>query len=99
VRVGTITIEDGLVDVKFEDGGWPVLDWQANEFRDVNGEIEVAFYSRDQNLKRFAARDVSFHLTGPDLLIRELDGEGILTPDSLALKAIPGRRDGIQAGH
>ncbi|HET6617221.1 MAG TPA: hypothetical protein VFH69_05375, partial [Gemmatimonadota bacterium] len=88
VRIGTITIEDGLVDVKFEDGGWPVVDWQANEFRNVDGEIEVALYSRDQNLKRFAVRDVSFHLTGPGLVVRDLDGEGILTPDSLALKEI-----------
>jgi autotransporter translocation and assembly factor TamB len=88
VRIGAIEIEDGLVDVKFEDGGWPLLDWQANEFRDVNGTIELALYSRDQNLKRFAARDLSFHLTGPELVIRDLDGEGILTPDSLALKSI-----------
>ncbi|HYO46449.1 MAG TPA: translocation/assembly module TamB domain-containing protein [Gemmatimonadota bacterium] len=88
VRIGAIEIEDGIVDVKFEDGGWPVLDWQANEFRDVNGTIELALYSRDRNLKRFAARDLSFHLTGPDLTVLDLDGEGILTPDSLALKSI-----------
>jgi autotransporter translocation and assembly factor TamB len=88
VRIGTIGIEDGTVDVKFEDGGWPVLDWQANEFRDVNGEIELELYARDRNLKRFVGRDLSFHLTGPDLLVEDLDGEGVLTPDSLALKAI-----------
>jgi autotransporter translocation and assembly factor TamB len=88
VRIGSIEIEDGLVDVEFEDGGWPVLDWQANEFRDVNGSIEVALNTRDRNLRRFAGRDLSFHLTGPDLRILDLDGEGILTPDSLALKAI-----------
>ncbi|MGH7565662.1 MAG: translocation/assembly module TamB domain-containing protein, partial [Gemmatimonadota bacterium] len=88
VRIGAIVIENGLVDVKFENGGWPLLDWQANEFRGVDGTIEVAVYSRDRRLKRFAARDLSFHLTGPDLTILDLDGEGILTPDSLALKSI-----------
>ena len=88
VRIGTIEIEDGLVDVEFANGGWPVLDWQANEFRDLNGSIEVALNTRDRNLRRFAGRDLSFHLTGPDLQILDLDGEGILTPDSLALKEI-----------
>ena len=96
IRIGAIEIEDGLVDVKFEDGGWPVLDWQANEFRDVNGTVELALYSRERSLKRFVGRDLSFHLTGPDLVVRDLDGEGILTPDSLALRAIrletPGTR-------
>ena len=88
IRIGAIEIEDGVVDVKFEDDGWPVLDWQANEFRDVNGTLELALNSRDRNLKRFAAEDLSFHLTGPDIVIRDLDGEGILTPDSLVLKAV-----------
>lgn len=88
VRIAAIEIEDGLVDVEFEDGGWPVLDWQANEFRDLNGSIEVELNTRDENLRRFAVRDMSFHLTGPDLRILDLDGEGIMTPDSLALKEI-----------
>ena len=88
IRIGTIDIQDGLVDVKFAEGGWPVLDWQANEFRDLDGTFEVAIFSRDESLKRFAARDLSFHMTGPELDVLDLDGEGILTPDSLALKEI-----------
>ena len=48
IRIGTIEIEDGLVDVKFAEGGWPVLDWQANEFRDLDGTVEVAIFSRDR---------------------------------------------------
>ncbi len=88
IRIGTIDIEDGLVDVKFADGGWPVLDWQANEFRDLDGTFEVAIFSRDESLKRFVARDLSFRMTGPELDVLDLDGEGILTPDSLALKEI-----------
>jgi autotransporter translocation and assembly factor TamB len=88
IRIGTIEIEDGLVDVKFAEGGWPVLDWQANEFRDLDGTFEVAISSRDESLKRFAARDLSFRMTGPEIDVVDLDGEGILTPDSLALKEI-----------
>ncbi|HJU86382.1 MAG TPA: translocation/assembly module TamB domain-containing protein [Gemmatimonadota bacterium] len=88
LRIGTIEIEDGLVDVKFAEGGWPVLDWQANEFRGLDGTVEIAIFSRDESLKRFAARDLSFHMTGPELDVLDLDGEGILTPDSLALKEI-----------
>ncbi|HET6361008.1 MAG TPA: translocation/assembly module TamB domain-containing protein [Gemmatimonadota bacterium] len=88
LRIGTIEIEDGLVDVKFAEGGWPVLDWQTNEFRDLDGTVEVAIFSRDESLKRFAARDLSFRMTGPELDVLDLDGEGILTPDSLALKEI-----------
>jgi len=88
LRIGTIEIEDGLVDVKFAEGGWPVLDWQSNEFRDLDGTFEVAIFSRDESLQRFAARDLSFHMTGPGIDVLDLDGEGILTPDSLALKEI-----------
>jgi hypothetical protein len=82
IRIGAIEIEDGVVDVKFEDGGWPVLDWQANEFRDVNGTLEVALYSRDRNLKRVVAEDLSFHLTGPDIGPRS--GRRV-DPDSLTV--------------
>ncbi|HJR53038.1 MAG TPA: translocation/assembly module TamB domain-containing protein [Gemmatimonadota bacterium] len=88
LRIGTIEIEDGLVDVAFAEGGWPVLDWQANEFRNLDGTVEVAIFSRDESLKRFAARDLSFRMTGPGIDVLDLDGEGILTPDSLALKEI-----------
>ncbi|HEU4464118.1 MAG TPA: translocation/assembly module TamB domain-containing protein, partial [Gemmatimonadota bacterium] len=88
IRIGTIDIQDGLVDVKFAEGGWPVLDWQANEFRDLDGTFEVAIFSRDESLKRFAARDLSFRMTGPEIDVLDLDGEGLLTPDSLALKEI-----------
>ena len=88
VRVDDIRIVDGLIDVDFEEGGWPVLDWQTNEFRDFDGTLEVGIYSRERNLRQFAVRDASFRLTGPGLDVRDLDGEGILTPDSLALRSI-----------
>ena len=88
VRVDDIRIEDGLVDVEFAEGGWPVLDWQANEFRDVDGTLDVGIFTRQRNLKRFALRDFSFRLTGPGIDVRDLDGEGILTPDSLALRSV-----------
>jgi autotransporter translocation and assembly factor TamB len=88
VRIDDIQIADGLVDVGFETGGWPVLDWQENEFQGLEGRLEIGIDSREQNLKRFVARNLSFRLTGPALDVRELDGEGLLTPDSLVFRHV-----------
>jgi hypothetical protein len=88
VDVSTIEFVDGAFDVGFAEGGWGRIDWAENRFVDLNGEVGVALHSRDENLKRFEARDLSFRATAPPLVVRRLDGTGVLTPDSLALQEI-----------
>lgn len=88
IDIGTIEIVDGTVDVVLTGGRWPVLDWDENRFLDVNGTLGLGIFSRDRSLKRFKATDFSFRATSPELVVRRLDGAGIVTPDSLAFREI-----------
>lgn len=87
LEIQAIEIVEGTAEVALADGG-PVLDWSENRFLDVNGTLELGLFSRDRMLRRFAARDLSFRTTAPELVVRELDGTGLWTPDSLALRSI-----------
>jgi autotransporter translocation and assembly factor TamB len=88
VEISSIEFVDGAFDVGFEEGGWGRIDWAGNRFVGLNGAVGLALHSRDENLKRFEARDLSFRATAPALVVRRLDGTGVLTPDSLALREI-----------
>lgn len=88
IDVGAIEIVDGSVDVRLTEGRWSVLDWSENRFLDVNGTLGLGLFSRDRNLKRFSVQDFSFQATAPALVVRRLEGTGIVTPESLAFREI-----------
>jgi autotransporter translocation and assembly factor TamB len=88
VEIGSIEFVDGAFDVGFAEGGWGRIDWTDNRFVDLNGAVGLALDRRDENLKRFDARDLSFRATAPSLVVRRLDGTGVLTSDSLAFQEI-----------
>lgn len=94
VEISAIEFVDGAFDVGFTEGGWGRIDWAENRFVDLNGEIEVFLHTRDANLRRFEARDLSFRATSPELVVRRLDGIGTLTPDSLAFREIEFETEG-----
>ena len=88
VQIDHLEFVHGSVRFGFEDGGWPGFDWADNRFVDLNGEIRLGLYNRERTLRRFVARDLSLRATAPALEIRRIDGEGIWTPDSVALRDI-----------
>jgi autotransporter translocation and assembly factor TamB len=88
VQIDHLEFVDGSVRFGFEDGGWPGFEWADNRFVDLNGEIVLGLYNRERTLRRFVARDLSLRATAPVLEIRRIDGEGIWTPDSVALRDI-----------
>lgn len=88
VQIDHIQFVDGSVRFGFEDSGWPGFDWAENRFVDLNGELRLGLYDRERTLRRFVARDLSLRATAPALEIRRIDGAGIWTPDSVALRDI-----------
>ncbi|MGH7543278.1 MAG: hypothetical protein ACREK7_05005, partial [Gemmatimonadota bacterium] len=88
VQIDHLEFVDGSVRFGFEDGGWPGFDWADNRFVDLNGDVQLGLYDRERTLRRFVARDLSLRATAPALEIRRIDGEGIWTPDSVALRDI-----------
>ncbi|MGH7589697.1 MAG: translocation/assembly module TamB domain-containing protein [Gemmatimonadota bacterium] len=88
VQIDHLEFVDGTVRFGFEDGGWPGFDWADNRFVELNGEVQLGLYDRERTLRRFVARDLSLRATAPALEIRRIDGEGIWTPDSVALRDI-----------
>jgi autotransporter translocation and assembly factor TamB len=88
VQVDHLEFVDGTVRFGFDDDGWPGFDWADNRFVDLNGVLLLGLYDRERTLRRFVVRDLSLRATAPALEIRRIDGEGIWTPDSVALREI-----------
>ncbi len=88
IDIGTIELVDGVVDLGFAKGGWGRIDWEENRFVDLNGEVELSLHTRDETVRRFVARDLSFRATAPALDVRRVSGTGVVTPDSLAFREI-----------
>ncbi|HKY60184.1 MAG TPA: translocation/assembly module TamB domain-containing protein [Gemmatimonadota bacterium] len=88
VQIDHLEFVDGSVRFGFEGGGWPGFDWADNRFVDLNGALQLGLYDRERTVRRFVARDLSLRATAPLLEIRRIDGEGIWTPDSVALREI-----------
>ena len=88
VQIDHLEFVDGNVRFGFANEGWPGFDWAENRFVDLNGEVQLGLYDRERTLRRFVARDLSLRATSPELVIRRIDGEGIWTPDSVALRDI-----------
>lgn len=86
VQIDQLEFVDGSVRFGFEDAGWPGFDWADNRFVDLNGGVQLGVYNRERTLRRFVARDLSLRATAPALEIRRINGEGIWTPDSVALR-------------
>lgn len=102
IEIHEVELVDGTVDVRLAEGGWPVLSWEENRFVDLNGTLRISIHRRDRPAQRYIAEDLSLTTTAPALPIRRLNGEAIVTPDSLALVGIefetPGstvRTDGV----
>lgn len=88
IHIRDLQFVDAVVDVRLPEGNWPVLDWEENRFTDLNGRMEIALFSRDEDVKRFVARDLSLETTAPPIGVRRLDGAGIVTPDRVVLEEI-----------
>ena len=88
IHIRDLEFVDASVEVHLTEGEWPVLDWSENRFVDLDGRMEIGIFSRDRNRKRFVARDLRLETTAPPIEIRRLDGEGIVTPDSVILNEI-----------
>jgi autotransporter translocation and assembly factor TamB len=90
IDITRLEFVDGNVRVSLAETEWPLLDWSENEFRGLNGrmDLKIVTESRGGPERRFDFHDLAFRTTVPEFDVQRLDGEIVWTDTGVVVDAV-----------
>ncbi len=90
VDINRLEFVDGNVQVSLAETDWPLLDWDQNEFRGLNGKLDLKIVTeaRGDPERRFVLHDLAFRTTVPELDVQRLNGKLEWTDSGLVVDEV-----------